>query len=346
MKFSSNIAAGLGSLRNVGDAMRETGILGKCVIVSGPNSEIIAGREVKRTLEKDGISYFEIISDAEPTTYGVEKLSREVMKFGKDPIPIVAIGGGKTIDVCKFVSNSLDRPLVVIPTLLSSDAIASGYSVIWNGSSNQAVKTKTPNLIVGDYDILKKQPEKFVSSGVGDMLSKVSSLFDWRLSFWMGEETYSDFAMNVARSTTELLQKRILDISKRNYIGIETLFLAEVTDGYLMELAGTTRVAAGSEHLFTFAMETLDPGKTHGIYCALGTIMMSYLQSRENLDVRGYLQASGVPTSAEEAGLNRNHIIKALTMAHRMRRWYTILGTNGISEGKAERLAKYTQVID
>lgn len=346
MKFSSSIAAGLYSLKDLVEAMRETGISGKCIIVSGPVADGIAGKEVKRNLERNGTPYFEVTENIEPTQEGLKKLSEHISGFGKEPFPIVAIGGGKTIDACKYVSNQLQRQLVVIPTLLSSDAIASGYSVIWDGNSNQAIRTKTPNLIVGDYEILRNQPEKYVSSGVGDMLSKVSSLFDWRLSFWMGEETYSDFAMNVAKSTTELLQKRILDIARRNYIGIETLFLAEVTDGYLMELSGTTRLAAGSEHLFTFAIENLEHGNTHGIYCALGTIMMSYLQSRDNLDVRGYLQAAGVPTSASEAGIKRENIIHALTVAHKMRPWYTILGTNGLSEGKAERLAKYTQIIE
>ncbi|WP_298276404.1 iron-containing alcohol dehydrogenase, partial [Ferroplasma sp.] len=60
-------------------------------------------------------------------------------------------------------------------------------------------------MIIGDYEILKKQPIKYIHAGVGDMLSKISALYDWRLSFWLNNEIYNDFAMNVAKSTTELL---------------------------------------------------------------------------------------------------------------------------------------------
>ncbi len=39
-------------------------------------------------------------------------------------------------------------------------------------------------------------------------------------------------------------------------------------------------------------------------------------------------------------------MIKALQIAPQMRNWYTILGTRGgLTEGKAERLLRYTGII-
>ena len=346
MRFSSNIAAGLGSIKSLGELLSGMGMGPSFILVSGETSYRLVGEAIRESLHAHDFTVKEIVGDFRPDEEGISLIREKILASGKGQVPIIAVGGGVVIDICKYVANDLNRTLIVIPTLLSSDAIASGYSVIWKGSSNRAVATKTPNVIIGDYDILKRQPKKYVSSGVGDMLSKVSALFDWRLSFWLGGEPYNDFAMNVARSTTELLQKRIIDVSNMNYIGIETLFLSEVTDGYLMELAGTTRVAAGSEHLFAFALETLEPQGLHGVYCGLGTVLMSYLQSRDNLDIRGYLQAVGLPTNNVEAGIKRENIVKALTMAHGMRQWYTILGINGLSEGTSERLARYTQIIE
>ena len=346
MKFSPSIAAGLGSINSLGEVLPELFIHKDVILVSGETSFKMFGEGVKKSLESHDFHVHEIVSQFTPDMSGIENLKARVVKAGVEKYPLIALGGGIIIDLCKYIASELDRHLIVIPTLLSSDAIASGYSVIWDGTTNRAVRTKSPNMIIGDYDILKRQPKKYISAGMGDMLSKVSALFDWRLSFWMGGESYNDFAMTVARSTTELLQRRIIDVSKMNYIGIETLFLSEVTDGYLMELAGSTRVAAGSEHLFTFALESLEPGGLHGIYCGLGTIMMSYLQSRENLDIRGYLQAGGLPTNIQEAGISRENVVRALTVAHKMRPWYTILGLNGLSEGSAERLARYTQIIE
>ncbi|MEM0159573.1 MAG: hypothetical protein QW478_05345 [Candidatus Micrarchaeaceae archaeon] len=58
--------------------------------------------------------------------------------------------------------------------------------------------------------------------------------------------------MNVAKSTTDILKKRIIDAPRMDYIGIETLFLAGATDRCMIELLGTIGVAAGSEHLFAW----------------------------------------------------------------------------------------------
>lgn len=347
MKFSANIEAGFGSLKNIGEQLRNSGWSGQVIIISGETSFSIAGKILQNSLENNGFRV-QLLTDIkiEPTREYAENLIIKVKHLaGEYETFIVGIGGGSTLDVCKYISYKLDLNFIAVPTLLSSDAIATGYSVLWHGDKNEAVSTRAPSLIVGDYEILKKQPKKYVAAGVGDMLAKISALYDWRLSFWLAGEPYNDFAMNVAKATTELLERRILDIASMNYIGIETLFLAEVTDGYLMQLSGTTRVAAGSEHLFTFALERISGKANHGEYCGMGTIMMSYIQTKEDSKVREYLKNVGAATTAEDLDISQANIVKALTVAHTMRPWYTILGINGLSEGSAERLARYTMVI-
>ena len=345
MRFSANLAAGLGSLEHFGDQYEELMKGSPAIIIAGENSYKIAGAAVEDQLSRRSIDQQALVGHIEPTTDSINTLIEKIRKTGLRRPVLISVGGGSTIDIGKFVAHKLDLDLIAVPTLLSSDAIASGYSIIWDHGKNSAIRTKTPSLIFGDYHILQNEPKRFVSAGVGDMLSKISALYDWRMSFWLGEETYNDFVRNLASSTVKMLRRRIPDVFNMNYIGIETLFLAEVTDGYLMELSGTTRVAAGSEHLFTFALETLDTSGIHGEYCALGTIMMSYLQSRQKFRVKDDLIRAGAPTSASDLGIKPEKIVKALTMAHKMRPWYTILGTNGLSEGMAERLARYTHVI-
>jgi glycerol-1-phosphate dehydrogenase [NAD(P)+] len=347
MKFSANIEAGFGSLKNIGELLHNSGWYGRAVIISGETSFGIAGKILQDSLEKNEFHVTLLTGvKIDPTRENAENLVLKVRALaGNGETFIVGIGGGSTLDVCKYVSFKLGINFIAVPTLLSSDAIATGYSVLWHGEKNEAIPTRAPALIVGDYEILKKQPKKYIAAGVGDMLAKISALYDWRLSFWLAGEPYNDFAMNVAKATTELLERRITDIANMNYIGIETLFLSEVTDGYLMQLSGTTRVAAGSEHLFTFALEKITGKPNHGEYCGLGTMMMSYIQTREDRKVRDYLKTVGAPTTAEELDIKPADIVKALTVAHTMRPWYTILGVNGLSEGAAERLARYNMVI-
>ncbi len=348
MNFSANIQAGFGSLKNIGNELKKMGIIDHIVIISGETSFSVAGKIIVPSLRQNEYTIDLIIDSRIRATHEcADRIIKNVKAINEKfaNISIIGIGGGSTLDICKYVSHNLNLNFIAIPTLLSSDAIATGYSVLWTGNKNEAIQTKAPSLIIGDYEILKKQPVKYIHAGVGDMLSKISALYDWRLSFWLNNEIYNDFAMNVAKSTTELLERRIGDVGKMNYIGIETLFLSEVTDGYLMQLSGTTRVAAGSEHLFAFALEDITGMSNHGSFCGLGTIMMVYLQSKKDKKVRDYLKSAGAPTNAKDLDVKPEHIVKALTIAHKMRSWYTILGTNGLSEGSAERLARYSQVI-
>lgn len=344
MRFSSNVLAGNGLVKSLPDHLTSLGMPPSAIVLCGEKAYRVAGKAAVTAVERSfGVERVEAAH--EPSFREADILYRAISSKGVDGKFILAIGGGVTIDTAKHVAQKLHVPLVVIPTLLSSNAIASGFSVLWKDGKSNAIPTMVPTAVIGDYDILKNQPRRYVSAGAGDMLSKCSALYDWRLGFWLGGESYNDFAMNVAQSTTDLLKRRISDVSSMNYIGIETLFLAEITDGYLMELSGTTRVAAGSEHLFTFAVEPKSHGALHGELCGLGTIMMHYLQTRDREEVRKLLESAGAPTTAKQLGIPPKEIVKALTVAHRTRKWYTILGNTGLSEGAAERLAKYSGVI-
>lgn len=343
IRFTSNIAAGMGSIRHLDQALLTQDIPKRVALVCGESTYQVAGKVAYDVLNSTGYDVSLVLRNFRATLDDAELLAGELKDRAVQAV--IGVGGGRVIDLAKYAAHKLGIPLVSVPTTLSSDAIATGYSVLWKGDRNQAVQTTFPKLVVGDYDVLSKQPSRFISAGIGDMLSKITALPDWRLGFWLGGERYNDFAAKLAAYEVELLISRLDDVVKRNYIGIETLFLAEVFDGYLMQIAGTTRVAAGSEHLFCFAMEQLSDKGLHGEYCGLGSIMMEYLQVGERGRVRQLLEKAGAPTSAAEIGIDKSVVIRALTTAHKMRGWYTVLGTSGLSEASAERLARYTHIV-
>jgi len=343
IRFTSSIAAGLGSIKHLNEALESQGIPRKVAIVCGESTYSVAGKDAYDVLNSTGFDVLLLLRNFRATLKDAETLVEELK--GKGIQAVIGVGGGKIIDISKYAAYKLGIPLVSVPTTLSSDAIATGYSVLWQGERNQAVQTSFPALVVGDYDVLSRQPSRFIAAGIGDMLSKITALPDWRLGFWLGGEKYNDFAAKLAAYEVELLISRLNDVVKRNYIGIESLFLAEVFDGYLMQIAGTTRVAAGSEHLFCFALEQLTDRGLHGEYCGLGSIIMEYLQVGERGRVRQLLEKGGAPTSASELGIDKSIVIRALTMAHKMRDWYTVLGTPGLSDATAERLARYARIV-
>ncbi len=117
-----------------------------------------------------------------------------------------------------------------------------------------------------------------------------------------------------------------------------------------MSIAGSSRPASGSEHMFSHALDRIAPPKAalHGEQCGgVGTIMMMYLHGGNWQEIRDALKKiGGAPTNAEELGIEDKYIIEALLQAHSIRPdRYTILG-NGLTLSAAEKVARITKVIN
>ncbi len=119
-----------------------------------------------------------------------------------------------------------------------------------------------------------------------------------------------------------------------------------ISSGIAMSIAGSSRPASGSEHLFSHALDAIAPHPAmHGEQCGVGTMMMMYLHGGSWNTIRRALHLVRAPTTAEGLGIEGEYIIEALTSAHTIRDRFTILGTQGLSEDAARSLAQNTGVL-
>lgn len=87
---------------------------------------------------------------------------------------IVTIGGGKTIDTGKIAADRLGVPVVVVPTIASTDAPCSACAVVY---SNEGVvvrieyQKRNPDIVLVDSEIIAHAPERYLISGMGDALA-------------------------------------------------------------------------------------------------------------------------------------------------------------------------------
>ncbi|EJF91568.1 glycerol dehydrogenase [Bartonella tamiae] len=100
----------------------------------------------------------------------------EINRLAKNEgINVVAgIGGGKTLDTAKAVAYTLKVPVVIAPTLASSDAPCSALSVIYTckGEFDRYLfLPKNPDLVLVDTQVIAKAPVRFLASGMGDALA-------------------------------------------------------------------------------------------------------------------------------------------------------------------------------
>jgi len=341
IQLAREIWVGRRVLKKIPEVCRSLDLRGSAVIVADKTTYEIAGRMVEEELKKTGIetSVF-LIPDA---SY---KVVEEVRKSSKNASFFVGVGGGRAIDVAKVASFYEKKPFISVPTAASHDGIASSRASIRNGGSPVSIQAQAPIAIVADTEVIRRAPYRLLASGCADLIANITAVRDWQLARDLKGESYSEYAATLSLVSAELIVRNAKEIKKYTEESVRKVVKSLISSGVAMAIAGSSRPASGSEHLFSHALDLVAPKPAlHGEQCGVGAIMMAYLQGGDWEDIKNALATIGAPTTARELGIPPRYIIRALTIAHKIRPdRYTVLG-NGLSKKEAERLAKATGVI-
>ena len=87
---------------------------------------------------------------------------------------LVGMGGGKTIDTAKIAADRANIPVIVVPTIASTDAPCSGCAVLYSeGGVFESVQYQkaNPAAVLVDTEIIANAPVRFLVAGMGDALA-------------------------------------------------------------------------------------------------------------------------------------------------------------------------------
>jgi len=323
------------------------------LVVSGKRTKKISGDKIAKILKKADYTVTEKIVSA-ATVGQVNKLINYASKHEIDVL--LGIGGGSIIDVTKLAAFELSKPFISVPTCASHDGIASPRASLKHRSGSVSKTAASPLAVLADTEIICKAPFRMLAAGCADVISNLSAVMDWKLAHRLKYEEYSSHAAVLAETAAELVIDHAdeikPDVEKSAWIAVKAM----IVSGVAMSVAGNTRPASGSEHMFSHMLDHLGPGimlkgkkrkkPLHGEQCGIGAIMMTYLHGGDWKKLRDVLKTIGAPTTSEELSVSKKKIVEALVKAHEIRpERYTILGETGLTEKAAKTLAKQTGVI-
>lgn len=244
---------------------------------------------------------------------------------------VVAAGGGRALDLGKAVALKADLPLIVIPTQLSHDGVASPLAILTDARGHkQTVATDPPDAVFFPIPLLTAAPVRAFSAGIGDLLSNEYALMDWQLAQSRGHDVVSAQAECLAEESMHLIEGLLaapVSETARDPLAVALLGTALVNSGMAMFEAGSSRPASGAEHKVSHAIDALlGPRGLHGAQVAFGCMVSAHLYGRDTELVRQQLSALGLPVHPRQLNLSSEELSAVLTSAAEMRPdRYTIL---------------------
>lgn len=164
----SKFILGRGEIKNLGNHIANYGR--KAVIVSHPD-------DFNR--QKDALAgVFDNVEIINPG-FGGECSKNEIARLEKIVLDekadvIVGLGGGKSLDTAKAVAFKTKNPVIVVPTIASTDAPTSALAVIYTEAGEfdeYMFFSHNPDLVLVDSEIIAKAPTRFLIAGMGDALA-------------------------------------------------------------------------------------------------------------------------------------------------------------------------------
>jgi len=328
-----------GVLEEMKDMLLEMKLGKNCTLFCDENTLVLIGNRFKDIISSD----FKVVTITQKSI-DINSI-RELSKGIKDTDFCVAIGGGRTIDVCKYASFLVGKPWIAFPTIPSHDGVVSSRASLEENGARTSVDASEPVAIIVDLDILKNAPYRFIASGAGDCLSNVSALADWQIASKHGKDEYSKIIGGLSSLAADAVIAHAQEIADKDYHGLEVLVWSLICSGFAMNIHGSSTPASGSEHNFSHMLDSLGTKALHGEQVALGTIASLYLQGGDWTGMKRVMQKLHLPVTAKELGISDEIVIKALAGAKDVRSRHTILNELAVGEQKAREVLKATGII-
>ena len=300
-----------GALNKIGGYLKAEGI-SRVVVFFGNGLIDLFGNRVLESFRNAGV---EVGQYCELDTTRIEDIIEIAFSIHAKRQAVVGIGGGKVIDVAKYVSYLRKMHFISVPTSTSSDGFSSSSASLIVNNRRNSVPAHMAYGIIVDLDVLKSAPDKFIYSGIGDLVSKITAVYDWGYEGKTSNAVVDDFAVMIAKkAVNSFVRTPFKDIH-------DDLFLRELVDSLAMsgianEIAGGSSPTSGSEHMISHALDKiLEIPQLHGIQVGVATYVMALVHNHRYERINKVFVDTGFWDYVETLNLNVEDYEKAIDLA-------------------------------
>lgn len=300
-----------GALSKIGGFLKNNN-LNRVVIFFGNGLIDLFGSTVMDSLNDNDI---EVLEYQELDTVHLEDITDLAFSLPNKTQAVIGLGGGKVIDAAKYMSFLKKLPFISVPTSASSDGFSSASASLLINNKRQSVPAQMAFGIIIDIDVIKSAPVGYLYSGIGDMVAKITSIYDWEYESDNGYSQINDVSVMIAKKAVNSFVRTPFDKIT------DDLFLKELLNSLAMsgianEIAGSSLPTSGSEHLISHALDKYaSKVQLHGIQVGIATYLMSLVQEHRNERIFTVLDKTGFFDYVKTLELDVNDYLMAIDKA-------------------------------
>lgn len=315
----SRYVQGAGELNNIGKYAEKLGKKALCLISAGGYKR--QGAAIESSFSK---TETEVIFDYFNGECSMTEINRLVKKVKEESCDLViGVGGGKIFDTAKAVAYYTNNPVIVCPTIASTDAPCSALSVIYTDEGvfqEYLFLPSNPNLVLMDTSVIAKSPVRLTVSGMGDAMA---TYFEARACYRSGAVTCAGGKVGVAAlGIAKLCYDTLISEGVKAKLAVECGACTPAVEKIIE--ANTLLSGIGFESGGLAGAHAIHNGLTvleechhmqHGEKVNFGTLTQLVLEnvSEEELqDILDWMITVGLPVTLAELGItdtSREHLM-------------------------------------
>lgn len=321
----SRYVQGAGELNNLGRYASDLGKKALCLISSGGYKR--QGSQIEKSFAKTDATIIFDYFNGECSTTEIDRLIAKAEESSCDLV--IGVGGGKIFDTAKAVAYKTSLPVIICPTIASTDAPCSALSVIYTDEGvfqEYMFLPANPQLVLMDTEVIAKSPVRLTVSGMGDAMA---TYFEARACYRSGAATCAGGKVGVAAlGIAKLCYDTLISEGVKARLAIEngacTTAVEKIIEANtLLSGIGFESGGLAGAHAIHNGLTVLEEchHMQHGEKVNFGTLTQLVLENvsiEELQDILDWMIDVGLPVTLEELGItdtSREHLMPAAEAA-------------------------------